>query len=671
MSKDTQYNILFSNDKDKRVNLFLHTVNAIVAEKNPKRYLGSLDEFTVKNPVFNLEGTKGIAKHMQSLFYDEPGTNGTYIHKEWGPAILDFILYVISITDFSIKKLNKIMEKSLKTDPDDYKTIADYHNASTNIDIDLDKVKKEPNTYMSIIKIRNTDVIKVLRNMKPMDGDKTMVVMRLVQAFYNLYDGTNEIKTLNGWDKINKIEFDKNVLKKLFGEDADIKELSDIILGDNKNLELPATDLENYKNLGKYIYNSLEKGTKTDQPSNRTTYTYRVGKFLNYISKEPDEESDFFVDLHGQSKRFVRINGVLHLVTDDNKFISIHDKAYHQELEKYKTGMCKSVGLKEGVDELKCDSFLIECLKGSGDSITKCKNYLQENIFSLDDDIRKMPVPIIMDTIKALKLVEIQEPDPELNITITKLDTWENWLKKIKEESGIEPPDYDKIKNNYSLEKYIRLFISNVNAQPAILNKNINASTIETVRSDTFKGSTLYKFGLQPNFPHKYKYLTATITLADVMRLHEELVSYQNNMRNILGIVRRTELTGGGINDIEEFNKEIDIKLSHGIFQDYIKKLNGMMKAQNKEISKKDMDAIYGQLDSLERAEKTLKRSVNYINSYVKSLSDLGENSEEQLTMSNLKLIVDKRNANFERTANKQLNTSAMTQALITAIYNL
>ena len=131
MSKEySDYNILFSNKEDKRVNLFIHTVNELDEHKKGKNvFRGYVDKFTNTNSAFRLEEDGLVANHMRSLYYDDVGEVGTHIHKEWGPAILDFILYVNSVSTPTINSIN-----SLSPAPSD-KLVRDVYNSQTNNNI--------------------------------------------------------------------------------------------------------------------------------------------------------------------------------------------------------------------------------------------------------------------------------------------------------------------------------------------------------------------------------------------------------------------------------------------------------------------------------------------------------------------------------------------------------
>ena len=121
---DNEYNILFGEKDDKRINLFLHMVEKIVDEKNGGSTPGRIEDFSKTNSVFTLYRTNSfvaikLPKFMQAgLFKDFVAGNSKdhfLIHKEWVQTFVDILLYIQS--DKNMTERLKLIQNIKKLNP--------------------------------------------------------------------------------------------------------------------------------------------------------------------------------------------------------------------------------------------------------------------------------------------------------------------------------------------------------------------------------------------------------------------------------------------------------------------------------------------------------------------------------------------------------------------------
>lgn len=613
MSDIHKYNILFGDKDDDRIKLFLHTVQKIASDKKKV-----ITYYSDTNPVFVDESGKEVTKFMQNGLFENEKRIGndfqTKIHPEWSQTLIDIILYV--------------------------------HDISTN-------------TSKSKIK---SDLISLMKELKKnINNDRNTIIKNLVRVFYNLNDKDDTVIPISekSWEKISKISLNNDVLKSLFVSTNPIR-ISTSTPGKSND---PEDKLFNtYSELGNNIYKRINTdGINIASGRNRSDYsldTY-LAKLFNSAEITDEGSLNFWNENTSSIQTYHRDqDGNLYYYDNGNKIFINFDTLF----KKIKTEMCKASGINGTnnlEDRLMCTEYIRDCLNGT--SIEKCKKFLgsPETKFLVADEVKNMPPQIIESTVKALKL-PIKQKNIK-NMIIDTVGSSEEWLIELRS-NGFTIDDINKIRNHETLMKYVNTIISTVNSEPAILNKNYISSNRE-INVDVFKGTMLYKYGLQPNFPYNYKYRTGNITLSDIERLHRQIIDYHQRIQNSFRMQYMIQ-SGGGINNIDDIYDD-DIKLSYELFEEYIYNLDKMLEGQGKKIDNKDMDTIKNYLRSLETSEKSLKKAVRYINEYVKLLNSFGERDNvKNLKMDYLKKFVDQRDAKFGRLVDKELDMVSIVRAI-------
>jgi hypothetical protein len=609
---NTDYNILFGQKDDDRVNLFIHTVETMQRINKVTVY----DLFTKTNPVF--VGKVEENEFVQNGFFGDDEIRGKLeskraIHPEWALIISDIILYI--------------------------------HSTSTD-------TNKSPEIINKIKELKATNVEKDKLG-------KNKLLVELVKALYTLKDARNDdISYINtSWDSLSSYTVNPDVLKNLFGDNLP-KTIP--ITNKTQNKLIKNSVVDTYSDLGFDVKTQIETH---GFHSGETISNFKLDKYIARMHKSrlvTNDSANFWISDGVSVQKYSRNNNGELVKNENGTEVVINEDTLINALK----NKCDAAGVKGTSSQ--CTNYIIDCLQGN--DFNKCKDYLNtKNILEfIPEEIKNMPPQLIQDTIAALKIRLITVTDPSLKITIKQPVSYNDWIKELRSQTGMTQTDIDAIRNHAALRKYIETLISYVISNPAILNEHyIKSSPGNRMSPHSFKGTFGYKIGLHPNYPSNYQYPTGLITISDIERLHLFILDEQRRMSNSLGFLQNTGMRGGSHYDFKE-SQENPLKQTNQIFKNYFIALKGMLDAQGKKIANEDEEKIVSYLQKLENSEQNLLKSFKYINEYNRLLNNFGEkDSVRSLTFGHLENFVNERNTKLQRFGNKQLSAISMLRAIV------
>jgi len=660
MSYNTKYNRLFGPKDEKRISLFIATVKEIAKiNRQNKPGLKNYAKFSATNPMFENSLLDYLSDDSYVINQVDFLQNGNFdnqmrgascdihsIHPEWAINIADIIIYI-----------NKVVSSSL--------TSAD--------------------------KIEVLGLIKSLHNVGSTSNfHDNMLIINMVKALYTLEGSTGfNPDQHTTWDKVTNILSNTNKSTNLFNTSVPLD--ADIGGGASGKPSLPSDCFSSFDELAESVKTLVREHTElSDEHKKVSGYNpdEHLARLLIQNKDKPisNDSIDVWDEDTKKSNTYYRDeDNKLYRLIDNKKNNDNNNRKYFDSNDKtgviIKNKTCESVGLDKTTGKNKCTDYITKCL--SGNDIKECKDFLGDtsNIFLISDEIKHMHPENLRNTIRALQIPTKQKMNTELDMMLTEVVTFDEWIEEI--EKLLTPDEITKIIKHETLRRYINYLVSFVNEEPAILNENYvindNQSNKKTINPKIYEHTFLSKFGLHPNYPRGYGYATDSISISDVERLYSTIVDYQNQQRMMYGIVSSLRLTGGFTNKIDTLNggapyniSEIyndSTKQTHTLLSQYYAKLVTTLSAKGKELARADKDKIETHLQSLEKSEKALLRSVNYINEYVKLLNIFGEGGKSKnLTYQNLKEFVDQRNNKFNRISNKQLSLVSIIRAIASSI---
>ena len=484
-----------------------------------------------------------------------------------------------------------------------------------------------------------------------------------------LIDVTNE-KLFNH----NKLQY-KIIIKILLDDDYKIRSPSNI-LNKIKNDTVTTTpldiktgytpeilslnsipDINNIEELYNYLTNNYYSDYKK---SDQKDFTY---DFYNHLQNLPDEDettsskSTTFFDT--TTKSVYHWNGK-HLTDDKNQIFDRKNFLQDIKGDKYEKS-----GLQcDDANKINCDEVIIKCLLGK--DLDQCKKSLKDNLLWVDKSgIKNMSPYAIIKFIDILKISKIQSFDPKINKMITKLESFDTWLNGMVKNKKLDEGDASSIKKNEKLSSFLKALIEYVNTEePVIINKDLNNKQKNTIYENAFIGTTLYKFGLRPNFPRNYG-SSNIISFSTINQFADLIKSVQDRMIARL-FNNGSPQTGGGF-QLGGDNKKMyddEFQYTYSSFNQYYETLIEMLKMKNKTINKDDMNQIQDYLNNLEISEKNLKKAFRVVHEYANYLNNMGNNKTENLSLEDLEKITEERNSKFQRLVNKQNNGLELLKSL-------
>jgi len=633
--KYDKYNELFSVKGDSRPLLMIHVADEVqenIQSTGTRHRLLTIGD-TI--PVF----FGSVPKQMKFANFEDFSSSkdatelakSQNIHNEWLIAFIDFITYANTVNEL---KQNGIIKNLYK---------------------ELFNEKLTGNKY---------------------EDHKLFNIKNLARAFYKFES------------KSEKIEFNDKILNKLFVDDSTMKIVEGLIdpvkttstSGTTSGtthlaITIPSTtatdiskivnttgpsDFIYFKEFANHLATLLNANNFNNSKYKR--FNYNPSKFLIFDDDENSLSSgsrpEFWYENNKKMKRYIRkADGKLYEIKNGEEIIV--DAQHAREL--WNTQGCSTVGMDpSNNDKERCADFIQDCL--SGKNIQKCKEFLMDsnNKWSQSDEIKKMTPFFIIKFINALKIPKKSKYLIEDKIFIDELLSFEEWLQSLLKTSQLNNDDAKSIRSNTNLKTFIEKLIAHVNSEPAILNKSYidNTKVIQHIRDDIFSNTTLYKFGLRPNFPRNYTGKVEelrNVTVSEIERLFILLKRKHNQVFSRLGLAGGSKMiqAGGALNNIYDE----DVKYTYDIFNEYFEKLNEMLLARKKKLDPEDKRNLEKYLGDLKISEKNLRKAFRIIDEYSRLVYNLGENYDETLNLEKLEELTKTRDSKYLRVANKQIKS--------------
>ena len=614
------YELFRCDPKDNRINLLIAAIitfgESISGRDNFKpMYVNRYYDTSIR--IFD-NGGNHLPKQIISTFFMNIH-NGDHIHKEWGLFFKDLFVCAYSKTIESNTAFTALYDKlySIKIDDTDYKMLSIKMLAYA-------LYTKDPASNKVLF---NQDVLHYLFNGNT-PFDLSTHGIRTDPQFITAYD-----------------------LKRSFMNLDDLSDFLELNLGPNVKLSSTKHFTYNYE---RYVKGEIDS--------------------IDITSTLPGSE-DFWIKLRDNSSKQMytrRQDG--HIYDKDNNIVD-------KEIFTATTGICTGyIGDKNGADKEKCGDFIMECLKG-GD-MKKCKEYFTNesgnHYWEVNKEISSMTPMYIQLLIKALVIPRKSVYNAELNINIETLVSSNEWLASLEKHKDLERDDVKNIRKNKILITFINKLISFVNTEPAILNPNYikDDKTKAIVKNNIFSNTTLFKFGLLPNFERNSEIGISpflNIQMSDINRLHILITDMHNAFYRSAGI---RGLYGGnqsgGNHQFEDRSIYNDnFKFTYNIFKDYYKHLMTSLSNQNKSLNPKDKKDLEDYLDKLENSEKNLKKGFKVIEEYSRMIHIIGDGVTESLSLNKLEELTKERNKKFERVAGRQNKGLDMLRTLVEKISDI
>ncbi len=342
---------------------------------------------------------------------------------------------------------------------------------------------------------------------------------------------------------------------------------------------------------------------------------------------------------------------------------------------------CLGTGFADGKDvsgknDHKCADYLRECL--SGKDVTKCKAYLESPNFwnDAEKEVEAMLPAMAVQTLNAFEFGMEQVWDNTASRRLLKYKSVDSWLANLTEQAKttgavIDDAAVKNIAANTKLIGYLRMLVSKVNSNPAILNKDYSGSVDATRINDpeAFAGSRLYKMGVRGRVAASTLSVSSIDKLSQAIKDSNARVSLSFGLPGLTGFTGRINLMGGGVvEDLEQ--KASDVTKHTGfIIENQFLALTERLKRHGKAISQADNAKIVALIDSLKKSEEKLYKANLYTEKYAKLLEVHGvKDNTSVLTMDHLKEFVDNRNKYFARVSKKQNDLLSIIRSIAEAV---
>lgn len=341
---------------------------------------------------------------------------------------------------------------------------------------------------------------------------------------------------------------------------------------------------------------------------------------------------------------------------------------------------CLGTGFADGKDlssnDHKCADYLRECL--SGKDVTKCKAYLESPNFWADaeKEVEAMLPAMAVQTLNAFEFGMEQVWDNTASRRLLKYKSVDSWLANLTEQAKttgavIDDAAVKNIAANTKLIGYLRMLVSKVNSNPAILNKDYSGA-VDSARindPEAFAGSRLHKMGVRGRVAASTLSVSSIDKLSQAIKDSNARVSLSFGLPGLTGFTGRINLMGGGVvEDLEQ--KASDVTKHTGfIIENQFLALTERLKRHGKAISQADNAKIVALIDSLKKSEEKLYKANLYTEKYAKLLEVHGvKDNTSVLTMDHLKEFVDNRNKYFARVSKKQNDLLSIVRSIAEAV---
>jgi hypothetical protein len=414
-------------------------------------------------------------------------------------------------------------------------------------------------------------------------------------------------------------------------------------------------------------------------------FGYNYDKYFKALLVDASEQkivvnaSKFFDDaIVDQGKYWRKADGSLW--TADAKGDEVQVDSRSEAFKKLTVGdKCLSSGLKNGTDgkadadQPTCANYLRECLAG-GD-VTKCVDYMKnENYWTAAQaEIDAMLPPIALKTLQSFDFKTEESYDETNKIAVKKVIEVTAWLANLHKRTTetdptkkISEPDYTLIAKNDKLLGYLRMLVTKVNSNPAILNKGIvKTATQPIVDVNAFRGTTLAKMGLQPRIAVPGSAPSSMERLGSAIRSEQDAVRIR-----LMGPAIFGGLIGGSaaIDELEDRLSQ-ETKQTWSVLKAQYLFLVQQLQGMKKDIAQADKEKIDKLFEELKRSETKLMQVMLMTEKYKDLLQVHGvQDNTPSLSIDHIKQFVDNRNKYFLRVAKKQNDLISIIRSIHDAV---
>ncbi|VVU94900.1 hypothetical protein CPAV1605_625 [seawater metagenome] len=321
-----------------------------------------------------------------------------------------------------------------------------------------------------------------------------------------------------------------------------------------------------------------------------------------------------------------------------------------------------------------CTDYINNCLLGR--DIADCQTYFANADFwdVTEQEIQNMLPTMAIDTLSKFGYTQSAVYDETAQRDIVKVQSVQSWMEGLDNVTN-DQATKTSIRGNIKLRAYLEGLVTLVNRNPAILNSNYSGPTNESIpyNPNKFSYTQLGKFGLKARYP------VGATSQRDI-----EFVASAINRENIrlglrigvpmFGAVMPVTLMGGGnAMQIETAVSQLadSDKYTSQIFENMFKYYVGKLKSNQKDISKKDTDAIQNLINDLHKKEKKLYEVMNFVEKYSILVSLFGENASQQVVeWDDIKRAVNARKSIFAKKVKRENDLVSVIRAVVNATVN-
>ena len=314
-----------------------------------------------------------------------------------------------------------------------------------------------------------------------------------------------------------------------------------------------------------------------------------------------------------------------------------------------------------------CHKYLEECLNGNG--IDKCRDFMKNKKFwgnvdgSAKTELKGMLPATALATLEKFGFRQVNVFDSVAKRTIFKVETVSSWLENLSK-TITDATEYNAIKGNENLIKYLTLLEVKINASPEILNKGITSSDgTLSFNPNKFSGQYAAQVGIRAKIP-------IASVVGPYKRFSNTLTTYGITGSNIVSPkfivpIRVGGVMHGGSVSNYALNLDQNYKFASTEFENQYKSFKNALNSAGKTIDPVDDKALTDLLESFKKSEKKIVISLKLIEKYIQ-LMDVFKNNDPRgvLTLSNLDLLLSTNKTQVEKGSKKQ-------ESLISALTTL
>jgi len=325
-----------------------------------------------------------------------------------------------------------------------------------------------------------------------------------------------------------------------------------------------------------------------------------------------------------------------------------------------------------------CHKYLEECLNGNG--IDKCRDFMKNKKFWGDgkggakSEVNGMLPATALATLEKFGFRQVTVFDSVAKRNIFKVESVSSWLENLSK-TITNLVEYNAIKDNDNLIKYLSLLEGKINSSPEILNKGITVSEgTQTFNPNKFAGQFAAQVGIKAKIPIEpmaglHKRLTHTLNTSGVIGSPNKfIIPVAINMRG------GNDMVGGDVSDyisnlLLDDNKEA--KFVAFEYENMYNSYKNALKGMNKTIDPTDDKELQKLITSFKNTEKKAFVSLQLIKKYIELMDVFKYNDPRAvLTLSNLDLLVSTNKAQLEKGTKKQENLTNALNTLASVVEN-